>query len=440
MKLLKSNLNILNNNLGLDNITQSELFSGINNLGLFNDNRRKFITKPVEDNSAQIMEKGDKMRIPEVLDYTGAKYPFKKKKKKLRKHSGGDVITYFDPNTYSMKWYNTDDPVYVGENGEGIYPEFKDSSTIWKNGHEGVTYKNGDIYVTAPRLNINNYVKDSIREMFPNEGDRTTLYRILDPKRPTFKNLTDSALTKGKTRVNKKDSLTNRLNKLAILYNISGKPIVDLYDKTPGFGGIIAPDRQYVSRDNGKTVMKLRGNSAYDINKAITEMSHAFQLDSEIAKKLGFDRKYWELAGGDIKDQFGRSGYQREGHSENDAHEKIENAFSRFVFDPKYKTGKDLIKLIKIYNKKAKAQSDEYMKNKLSDIQSDIHNRVLIDKKGSKIHIKKKNRGKFTDYCGGNVTQDCINRAKHSGNKTLVKRAVFAENARHFKHKYGGQI
>lgn len=61
-------------------------------------------------------------------------------------------------------------------------------------------------------------------------------------------------------------------------------------------------------------------------------------------------------------------------------------------------------------------------------------------KTGNKIHIKKKNRGKFTDYCGGNVTQACINRAKRSGSSTLRKRAVFAENARHWKHKNGGII
>lgn len=47
-----------------------------------------------------------------------------------------------------------------------------------------------------------------------------------------------------------------------------------------------------------------------------------------------------------------------------------------------------------------------------------------------KIHIKKKNRGKFTSYCGGTVTQSCIDKAKSSGNTKLVKRAVFAENSR----------
>lgn len=58
----------------------------------------------------------------------------------------------------------------------------------------------------------------------------------------------------------------------------------------------------------------------------------------------------------------------------------------------------------------------------------------------NKIHIKKKNRGKFTDYCGGTVTQSCIDRAKSSGSSTLKKRAVFAENARRWKHQNGGII
>lgn len=53
-------------------------------------------------------------------------------------------------------------------------------------------------------------------------------------------------------------------------------------------------------------------------------------------------------------------------------------------------------------------------------------------KKGNKpkIYIKKSNRGKFTDYCGGKVTEECITKAKNSGNKKLIKRAIFAQNAK----------
>ena len=61
-------------------------------------------------------------------------------------------------------------------------------------------------------------------------------------------------------------------------------------------------------------------------------------------------------------------------------------------------------------------------------------------KKGQGIHIKKKNKGSFTKYCKGKVTQQCIDKAKKSGNAKLVKKAVFAENARKWKHKEGGEI
>ena len=64
--------------------------------------------------------------------------------------------------------------------------------------------------------------------------------------------------------------------------------------------------------------------------------------------------------------------------------------------------------------------------------------KMQLLKNGSGIHIKKKNRGKFTSYCGGKVTDSCIRRAKASGNPTLVKRATFAANARKWKHQNGG--
>ena len=61
-------------------------------------------------------------------------------------------------------------------------------------------------------------------------------------------------------------------------------------------------------------------------------------------------------------------------------------------------------------------------------------------KKGSGIHIKKENRGLFTDYCGGKVTNECIQRAKKSKNPKLRKRATFAQNARAWKHQQGGPL
>ena len=59
-------------------------------------------------------------------------------------------------------------------------------------------------------------------------------------------------------------------------------------------------------------------------------------------------------------------------------------------------------------------------------------------KNGSGIHIKKENRGKFTDYCGGKVTSSCIAKGKASSDPAVRKRATFAANARKWKHKKGG--
>lgn len=56
---------------------------------------------------------------------------------------------------------------------------------------------------------------------------------------------------------------------------------------------------------------------------------------------------------------------------------------------------------------------------------------------GGGIHIKKANRGKFTEYCGGKVTSECISRGKHSSSPAVRKRATFAANARKW-HADGG--
>lgn len=61
-------------------------------------------------------------------------------------------------------------------------------------------------------------------------------------------------------------------------------------------------------------------------------------------------------------------------------------------------------------------------------------------KKGSKIHIKKSQRGSFTSYCGGKVTNECIQRGKNSPNPKIRKKATFAANARTWKHDEGGTI
>lgn len=69
-----------------------------------------------------------------------------------------------------------------------------------------------------------------------------------------------------------------------------------------------------------------------------------------------------------------------------------------------------------------------------------LSNQIGFYKQGSGIHIKKKNRGKFTDYCNGKVTSECIARGKKSKNPLTRKRATFAANARRWKHEDGSKI
>lgn len=59
---------------------------------------------------------------------------------------------------------------------------------------------------------------------------------------------------------------------------------------------------------------------------------------------------------------------------------------------------------------------------------------------GGEIHIKKSNRGKFTKYCGGKVTSECIAKGKRSSDPAVRKRATFAANARKWKHAFGGDL
>lgn len=63
-------------------------------------------------------------------------------------------------------------------------------------------------------------------------------------------------------------------------------------------------------------------------------------------------------------------------------------------------------------------------------------------KKGNKIHIKEKNKGSFTRYCNGKVTQECIDKGKNSPNKAIRKKAIFAQNSRSWSKKrfLGGVI
>lgn len=96
-----------------------------------------------------------------------------------------------------------------------------------------------------------------------------------------------------------------------------------------------------------------------------------------------------------------------------------------------------------IYNVKGKDRGGHYLPEVVvigKKKQGGKMNILEFLKNGSGIHIKEKNKGKFTSYCGGKVTDECIQKGKNSSNPAIRKRATFADNARHFKHRLGGSI
>jgi hypothetical protein len=72
------------------------------------------------------------------------------------------------------------------------------------------------------------------------------------------------------------------------------------------------------------------------------------------------------------------------------------------------------------------------------DRQNDLMLMANYSANGGKIYIKPENRGKFTKYCGGKVTSECIARGKKSNDPAVRKRATFAANARKWHHADGG--
>ena len=77
-------------------------------------------------------------------------------------------------------------------------------------------------------------------------------------------------------------------------------------------------------------------------------------------------------------------------------------------------------------------------KGKLTSLPNSFSSELNTFAEGGKIHIKSENRGKFTKYCGGKVTSECIANGKRSSDPAVRKRATFAQNVRKFKHAYGG--
>ena len=79
-------------------------------------------------------------------------------------------------------------------------------------------------------------------------------------------------------------------------------------------------------------------------------------------------------------------------------------------------------------------------KGKLTSLPNSFSSELNTFAEGGKIHIKPENRGKFTKYCGGKVTSECIAKGKRSSDPAVRKMATFAANARKWHHAFGGDL
>lgn len=112
-------------------------------------------------------------------------------------------------------------------------------------------------------------------------------------------------------------------------------------------------------------------------------------------------------------------------------YKKISPGYRELMIKPKYDDNwRDAVK-------KALIQVGQ---NTTDQNRIDYRDPITFVKKGGRIHIKKKNRGKFTEYCGGKVTEECIVKGKKSKDPKIRKRATFASNARKWKHATGGPL
>ena len=77
--------------------------------------------------------------------------------------------------------------------------------------------------------------------------------------------------------------------------------------------------------------------------------------------------------------------------------------------------------------------------NKNLDLNLLLNKNLQLDaierfKKGNKIKIKDSHKGRFTSYCNGKVTEECIRKGKNSSDPKIRKQATFAANSRTWKH------
>ena len=422
----------------------------------------------------KVYKKGDSMRIPGVLDYTGAKYP--------RKGQNG-LITFYDPHL--------GENYYMEENAPFDAEGYRTSYTDKNRNNPGKTV------IGLPNINVSGK-KGNLKSRLYNVGHTQDVDWLIN-------NSEAINIARGLNDLQLKEALElyhpyyNRFNTPKYNEGIYDKDTQDFIEKD-----IISRIRKYNPQISEESIQKLinaqkEGKVTYGDYEEFTGDQSGYDGFANIKDKyvklnpftepkrgrsdtlvhellhylrqgynsnLGKGRGYTEEEINKLNAAYNLSGFKYpNGELISEEEEAIEKGasntqlrkFLKTIYNIPYtkthfvedlpegaiERGLKYLNGYTNYMYNTNQYNIKALKRALEEVAMNDNNtndKNLIAKNGAKIHIKKENRGKFTEYCGGKVTQECINRAKRSGNKTLVKRATFADNARHFKHRFGGQI
>lgn len=396
------------------------------------DNRTRLVPKEVEEEKQLMFKEGDKMRIPGVLDYTGAKYPFKKKL--VRKAQEGDYLPTVDLNA-EIPDYILNDPYYstIAPNKESLIYD------------DDVNYYYQNIVPEKiKKVKGQNYNSDYIKDIPFN-------YTGFFPDNNNF--LTETFYQPGSSTmgVTLPDLMTNEIS---VSFNpmLRGLPLSTFlsheYAHVMQYLKNLQQNKNIENNTMGYTPEEIQIlKDAYDLsdykvnvsadpnNKFYTELTDSQQLAEIGAMNT---QAYFDMMQ-IFKSKFNKYPSISELNSFIDNMSKEElldilcngSNYGKHMFGRMQERKEGNLIIVEPMN--ISDDQIKRIKRALKEVayNDSVQDSPLYAKTG--IKIKKKNRGKFTEYCGGNVTQECINRAKNSGNKRLIKRAVFAENARKWK-------
>lgn len=397
--------------------------------------------KKKQGGTLQFLQKGNPIRVPKNL-----------KTVKTIKINNGVLTGKIDKNN-NVYWFRNDK--YITPNQMKTYKYYDSKIGAYRrlgNRDEYVRKQNKDLINTQDTLatpvitpnidkltkfwntNIENKTEEDYRQSIPFNGEHIILR------------------TKG--NMNLTDVPINLLDSIAINSGRSNTNFwknAALIGKESTFGGYSKYLGRPIYPETKFTPEGLTNNHVYFLNEYddyLTELGKKYNyydvLDDNSRIKAEENAKY-ALEHKLIKD--------RNPHYSNYV---LADAFKRYTSNPdRYNPGqKNYVPMINNIEQELKEEKqlqnywntrgkEFYNKGQKEGIgtmkQGGKMNILEFLKNGSGIHIKKKNRGKFTSYCGGKVTDECIRKAKASGNPTLVKRATFAANARKWKHKKGGK-